>query len=147
MQRKPHVNAKDKDYEIGNLVYIKRYLLSGQNYKLSPQFDGPYRIMKKLSKHKYLVKHLVHGTEKRYHIDRIKPFSSDENVELRKQQFLEERESESDNESDDKTSSEENYSDEQTDVTDRQMHRESNRLRNQPRINYDESQCTYFESC
>ena len=146
MQRKSYIKAKDQKYEIGDLVYIKRYVLSGQNYKLSPQFDGPYKIMRKLSKHKYLVKHLLHGTEKRYHVDRIKPFSSDENVELRKQQFLEESESESDDESEDETSSEERESDKQTDVTDRQMHRQSNRLRNQPRMNYDENQCTYFES-
>ena len=113
--------------------------MSGQNYKLSPQFDRPYKILSKLSKHKYHVKHLINGTEKSYHVDRIKPFSSDENAELQKHRFLEESESESDEESDNESSNDESESDEQTDVTDRQTQRQSNRLRNQPRINYDEN--------
>ena len=104
------------------------------------------RIVSKLSKHKYRVKHLINGTEKNYHVDRIKTFSSDEEIELQKHRFLEESESESEEESENESSNDESESDEQTDVTDRQTHRRSNRLRNQPRINYEENQYTYFES-
>ena len=82
MQRKQHRKAKDKEFQVGDLVYVRRYVLGGLDYKLSAQFDGPYKILGKLSKRKYLVKHLLNGKERKFHADRIKVFSSTEAEEL-----------------------------------------------------------------
>ena len=59
MKTKQHKKAKEKEFQVDDLVYVQRYVLGGANYKLSAKFEGPYKVIQKLSKRKYLVKHLL----------------------------------------------------------------------------------------
>ena len=42
---------------IGAQVYIKLHHLEGPNYKLSPKFQGPFRVAKVLLHHKFELMH------------------------------------------------------------------------------------------
>ena len=72
MKTKQHKKAKEREFQVDDLVYVQRYVLGGANYKLCPKFEGPYKITQKLSKRKYMVKHFVNGKEKKCHVDRRK---------------------------------------------------------------------------
>ena len=103
--------------------------------------------VKKLSKHKYLVKHLLNGKERKYHADRIKIFSSTEAEELEKHEFLEESEDEDDLESEqeEETNDSDSEINRPTDVENQSKQKRDKRFRQLPRKNYDEGQYTFFK--
>ena len=126
------------------MVYVRRYVLGGVNYKLSAKFDGPYKVIQKLSKHKYLVKHLLSGKERKYHVDRLKIFSSTESRELDKHEFLEETDSDEVESELEDSSDSDSDKDRQTDVENQPTARRDNRLRQLPQKNYEEGQFTFL---
>ena len=145
MQSKQHKKAQEREFQVDDLVYVRRYVLGGANYKLSAKFDGPYKVIQKLSKHKYLVKHLLSGKERKYHVDRLKIFSSTESRELNKHEFLEETDSENEDESELEDSSDsDSDKDIQTDIENQPIARRDGRLRPLSRKNYEEGQFTFY---
>ena len=144
MQTKQHKKAHEREFQVDDLVYVQRNVLGGANYKLCPKFEGPFKITQKLSKYKYMVKHLVSGKEKKCHIDRLKMFTSDENRELNKQEdrnvdLNEEMETEEEDLSDSDREEET-----QTDIENQVTDRRDSRLRPIVRKNYTEEKYTFY---
>ena len=73
MIKNTNKNSKEKDLNIGDLVYMKR---QDMNSKLDPIFEGPFRITQKLSGNKIEIKHIQTNKQIKTHTDLVKPVSS-----------------------------------------------------------------------
>ena len=121
MKENQHKRATERNFEIGDIVYVKRDVITGPNYKLIPKFNGPYVIIECKFGNKYLVKHLKDKTTKLTHADKMK---------LRRLR---------DNEMDDMTEDEDMSDSEDDDNVQMSSDtRQSERLRNKARLNYQE---------
>ena len=80
MLQKGHETAKkyydqksiNSKLEIGSQVYIKKNVPDGPNHKLSPKFEGPFRVLEKLKFNKYKVVDEQFKTEKIVHNNHLK---------------------------------------------------------------------------
>ena len=80
MLQKGHETAKkyydqksiNSKLEIGSQVYIKKNFPDGPNHKLSPKFEGPFRVLEKLKFNKYKVVDEQFKTEKIVHNNHLK---------------------------------------------------------------------------
>ena len=135
MQKRQHTKAKECEFQIGELVYVKNYVVSGANYKLGAQFSGPFKIIEKLKNHKYRVEHLERGHIKTFHAERMKLFKGNEIKEIEKQR-LQERESLKENTEDEESEDEISEESEEEEILDER--RKSKRLQDKPIVNYDE---------
>ena len=65
--------AKEYPVKVGYRVYLKNRQLQKRGLaKLSPKWEGPYRVMSDLGRQRFLVKSLVSGKEKRVHAEHTK---------------------------------------------------------------------------
>ena len=118
MLEKQHKNAYEKQFQIGDIVYVKRNIRAGPNYKLLSRYEGPYHIVEKLFANKYKVRHMYDDSLRVVHADKIKLFQeATDNLS---------------EESEDSSSEEDG-----DDLTDKHIRR-SKRLRDQIKVNYDE---------
>ena len=52
---KYYKSDEKKDIKVGNEVFVKKFVPEGPNVKLSPKFEGPYRVLEVLRNNKYKV--------------------------------------------------------------------------------------------
>ena len=65
------------NFELGSLVLLHSPLRkSGLSPKLSKSYDGPYRVLRRLSDVHYDLAHIITGKRTTAHVQRIIPFSS-----------------------------------------------------------------------
>lgn len=64
--------SRVKDIEVGSRVYITSQPKAGLSKKLQPLFEGPYRVVAKVSDIVYRLKSIRSGRELLVHTDRIK---------------------------------------------------------------------------
>merc|ERR1712002_529060 len=107
MVEKQHKIAYEKQFQIGDIVYVKRNIRAGANYKLLSRYEGPYHIVEKLFENKYKVRHMYDDSLRVVHADKLKLFQE----------------------------AADDLSKDNEDNQDRQI-RKSERLQNQIRINY-----------
>ncbi|MEL6462700.1 MAG: RNase H-like domain-containing protein, partial [Cyanobacteria bacterium J06621_15] len=130
MQRKQHQNASKIEFQVDDLVYIKKNVF-GHAYKIEPAYKGPYKVLKKVHGNKYLVEDCNNQEKITVHKDKMKLFKrKDENKILEISQEIE-------------NGSEEvlpdlNKVNENERSSQQMINRKSNRLSMIPRINYNE---------
>ena len=73
MQMQQHERASRITYNVGDHVLLKRDVL-GVNYKVEPNYKGPYEIIRHIQGNKYVVIHVTSGEEKDVHSDKFKHF-------------------------------------------------------------------------
>ena len=67
-----HTRSRVKEINVGQRVYITAVPKQGVSKKLQPLFEGPYRVIKKISDVVYRIKNIGSGREVSIHTDRIK---------------------------------------------------------------------------
>ena len=60
------------DVKEGDRIYIKKPPIPGLAHKLQPKYEGPYRLVKRVSEVNYRIKNLVSNKETTVHTNRMK---------------------------------------------------------------------------
>ena len=63
--------------QLGQKVYVIKHVRDGPLFKVSPKFDGPYRIVEILKFNKYRLRHVVDGIERVSHWNHLKIMNND----------------------------------------------------------------------
>ena len=73
VRKKKNRGAKEYPVKEGYRVYLKSRAKNQRGFgKLSPKWEGPYRVMSDLGRQRYLVKNLSTGKERKVHADHTK---------------------------------------------------------------------------
>ena len=70
-------NTSVPSAKLGQKVYVIKHIKSGPLFKVSPRFDGPYRIIEILKYSKYRLRHVTDGTERISHWNHLKMIKGD----------------------------------------------------------------------
>ena len=65
-------NTVKPTIQLGQKVYVVKQVKEGPLFKVSPKFDGPFRVVELLKPNKYRLRHIFDGSEKVSHWNHLK---------------------------------------------------------------------------
>ena len=83
-------NKYDKDtvvpsVKLGQKVFVVKHVKQGPLFKVSPKFEGPYRVVQEIKYNKFQLRHVTSGGERVVHWNHLKLIKGDLDVSFMKE--------------------------------------------------------------